>query len=67
MNTQHKIYVDTDGRTHGNVITLNTTGWTEEDFDAFDGLNNEQTWAFAWSDTGCTTPAQFAAKLGGAK
>lgn len=67
MSNDNIIYVDTDGRTLDRVAALDTTHWTEEDFCALDGFTNEQTWAFAWSDTGCTTPAQFAAKIGGAR
>ncbi len=67
MKKDNIIYVDQDGRTHGKVATVDTIFWTQDDFDAFDNFTDEQTWAFAWSDTGCTTPAQFAAKLGGAQ
>lgn len=67
MSKKKTIYVDQDGRALDNVTALDATFWTRDDFDALDNFTDEQAWLFAWSDTGCTTPAQFAAKLGGAQ
>ena len=63
MRNDDIIYVDMDGRALDRVASLDTTKWTEEDFCAFDGLNNDQTCEFAWMNTGCTTPSQYVARF----